>query len=58
MALDAGIAELRSDPDRLPLGLTLLAGAVAAAVVVPLGWLIVTALGIDPATAIEPPIHP
>jgi iron(III) transport system permease protein len=39
--------------DQLPLGLTLLAGAVAAAVVAPLGWLVVTALGIEPGAAVE-----
>ena len=53
MALDAGLGRFRTEPGRLPIGLSLLAGAVAAAVVIPLAWLVVTALGIEPATAVE-----
>ena len=42
----------------LPVGLTLLAGAVAAAVAVPLAWLVVTALGIDPDSALATLVRP
>jgi iron(III) transport system permease protein len=41
------------ESNQLPVGLTLLAGAVAAAVVLPLVWLVVTAMGIDPGSAVE-----
>jgi iron(III) transport system permease protein len=37
----------------LPVGLTLLAGAVAATVVAPVGWLLMTAFGIEAVTAVE-----
>lgn len=41
-----------ADRDR-PVGLTLLAGGIATAVVAPLAWLVVTAFGIEPTAAIE-----
>ncbi|MFB6136864.1 MAG: ABC transporter permease [Halobacteriaceae archaeon] len=52
---DTSTADDRGDPtdEDLPLGLTLLAAAVAAVVVAPLGWLVLTALRIDPASAVD-----
>jgi iron(III) transport system permease protein len=44
--------------DEPPLGLTLLAGGIAAAVVLPLAWLVVTALGIEPGAALETMVRP
>ncbi|MFT4923376.1 MAG: iron(III) transport system permease protein [Haloarculaceae archaeon] len=55
-------AKTPADPDAgtdsRPLGLTLLAGAVAAVVALPLTWLVVMAVGIDPNSAIETLLRP
>jgi len=51
-----GVDRIRSDGEEnggLPIGLTLLTAAVAAAVVDPLGWLVAAALRIDPGTVVE-----
>jgi iron(III) transport system permease protein len=59
MAVGVGgdVANDRAGGDR-PVGLTLLAGGIAAAVVVPLVWLVVTALGIEPAAAVDTLLRP
>jgi iron(III) transport system permease protein len=49
---------LTADDGELPVGLTLLAGGVAAAVVAPLAWLVVTALGIEPGVVAETLVRP
>jgi len=43
---------------RRPVALTLLAGGVAAAVVAPLGWLVATALNVEPGAALETLLRP
>ena len=43
----------RSSGDRLPIGLTLLSGAIAAALVFPMLWLVIEAVTVDPARARE-----
>jgi iron(III) transport system permease protein len=63
MAIEAGThaepdAGDGSGDEKLPLGLTLLAGAVAALVVLPLAWLVVTAAGIDPESALATLLRP
>ncbi len=59
MAVESDTAEAaRAESDRLPLGLTLLAGSVAAAVALPLAWLVVTAAGLDPDSALETLVRP
>src|SRR6056297_1790862 len=44
---------LTDGEDRLPLGLTLLSAAIAATLVFPLGWLVIEAVTVDPARAID-----
>ena len=44
---------LTDGEDRLPLGLTLLSAAIAATLVLPLGWLVIEAVTVDPARAID-----
>lgn len=44
--------------DQLPIGLTLLAAAVATAIIVPVCWLIITALGINLDTALSTLLRP
>ncbi|MFO7834531.1 MAG: iron ABC transporter permease [Halohasta sp.] len=46
------------DPDARPLGLTLLAGAVAASMLVPLTWLLVEVLQVDPDRASQLLVQP
>jgi iron(III) transport system permease protein len=53
-----GKAGSGEETEELPLGLTLLAGAVAAAAVLPLAWLIVTVAGIDPGSALATLVRP
>jgi len=50
---ETGTGDGAGTTSSLPPGLTLLAGAVAATVVLPLVWLVVTAAGIDPESAVE-----
>jgi iron(III) transport system permease protein len=50
--------ELRGRRGELPVGLTLLAAGIAAAVVAPVGWLLITAFGIEPGTALETLLDP
>jgi len=47
-----------SDPDARPLGLTLLAGAVAASMLVPLTWLLVEVVQVDPERATQLLVQP
>lgn len=47
MAVTSGSATEPNDTHGYPLGLTLLAAGIATAVVAPLGWLLLTVLGID-----------
>jgi iron(III) transport system permease protein len=54
---DAG-TEADEESEEFPLGLTLLAGSIAAAVVLPLVWLIVTAAEIDPESALDTLFRP
>ena len=46
------------DPDARPLGLTLLAGAVAASMLVPLTWLLVEVLQVEPTRASQLLVQP
>ena len=46
------------DPDARPLGLTLLAGAVAASMILPLTWLLLEAVRVDPTRARELLVRP
>jgi iron(III) transport system permease protein len=50
--------EPAAESDQLPVGLTLLAGAIAAAVVMPLAWLVVTATGLDPESTLDTLLRP
>jgi len=47
-----------SDPDARPLGLMLLAGAIAASMLVPLTWLLVEVVQVDPSRATELLVQP
>ncbi len=54
MAIDRGQITRSTDSGQpLPLGLTLLAGGIAAIVISPLAWLLITAAGIDLGAALE-----
>ncbi|SNZ06334.1 iron(III) transport system permease protein [Natronoarchaeum philippinense] len=53
------LGRLRSDDgDSLPLGLTLLAAAIAAAAIFPLSWVVLTAIEVEPGRAFELLVQP
>ncbi len=53
-----GVAESTGAAERLPVGLTLLAAGIAAAVVAPVGWLVLTTAGIEADAALETLLRP